>query len=260
MHQAEGKLTAESPGYHYDGELHKHNPVKQGRCVMTDEAIRVLVVDDEPTIVEFLKMGLTYEGYQIKTAADGRAAVQMAQEWRPQLVILDIMLPKLDGLAVCQRLRESHDLAIIMLTAKDEVEDKVHGLRQGADDYLTKPFSFVELLARIQAVLRRYGVSAQKAVLTIGPLTLMRTSREVRCGEQPVNLTPKEFDLLEMFMDHPRQVFNRETILNRVWGYDFAGDTNVVDVTVSHLREKLGDKPPRLLQTVHGIGYILREG
>lgn len=226
---------------------------------MTNEAVRVLVVDDEPTIAEFLKTGLTYEGYQIKTAADGRAAVQMAQEWLPHLVILDIMLPKLDGLAVCQRLRENSALAIIMLTAKDELADKVNGLQQGADDYLTKPFSFVELLARIQAVLRRYGVNGQKAILSIGSITLTRESHEVRNAGQLVTLTPKEFDLLEMFMDHPRQVFNRETILNRVWGYDFMGDTNVVDVTMSHLREKLGDKPPRLLQTVHGVGYILRE-
>ncbi|MBI3535982.1 MAG: response regulator transcription factor, partial [Chloroflexi bacterium] len=178
---------------------------------------------------------------------------------QPDLIILDVMLPHLDGFAACRRLRAASDVPIILLTAKDEVPDRVTGLELGADDYLTKPFAFVELLARIRALLRRRGATGDHQVLCFADITLNRETHEAIRAGRTVSLTPKEFDLLELFMSHPRQVFLREVILNRVWGYDYTGDTNVVDVHIAHLRDKLGDRPPRELQTVHGVGYVLRE-
>ncbi|MBI1800689.1 MAG: response regulator transcription factor [Chloroflexi bacterium] len=223
------------------------------------QKLRLLVVDDEPTILEFLKTGLGYEGYEVMCCADGLEALRLAHEHKPDLIILDVMLPRLDGFAVCKRLRAASDVPIIMLTARDEVPERVTGLELGADDYLTKPFAFIELLARMRAVLRRRGLSAESQALRFADISLNRETREVRRGERAVNLTPREFELLELFMSHPRQVFGREVILNRVWGHDYDGDTNVVEVHIGHLREKLSDRPPRLLQTVHGVGYVLRE-
>jgi DNA-binding response OmpR family regulator len=218
---------------------------------------RVLVVDDEETIVEFLTMGLTYEGWTVVAAMDGQAALDVAQRERPDLVILDVMLPGLDGMTVCRRLRDHSDVPIIMLTARGELEDRVAGLDGGADDYLVKPFRFQELLARIRAVLRRRA-PAMHSVIAVGDVRLNRDTREVDRAGSGIELTQREFDLLELLLDHPRQVLSRETILNRLWGYDFVGDTNVIDVHIAALRRKLGDNEHTLIRTVRGIGYSVR--
>jgi DNA-binding response OmpR family regulator len=220
-------------------------------------AQRALVVDDEETIVEFLSMGLRYEGWEVDVAMDGPGALEVAAQRRHDLVILDVMLPGLDGFAVCRRLRDSSDVPIIMLTARGELEDRVAGLDGGADDYLVKPFRFQELLARIRAVLRRHNPAAGR-VLTAGDVRLDRDTHEVERDGRLVELTPREFDLLELLMAHPRQVLSRETILNRLWGYDFAGDTNVVDVHIGAVRRKLGDADHALVRTVRGVGYSFR--
>ena len=225
-----------------------------------NRALRILAVDDEPNIVEFLRVGLGYEGYQVEAAMDGRAALERVRQETFDLVILDVMLPGLDGFEICKRIRVNSDVPILMLTARDEVSDRVMGLDLGADDYLIKPFSFAELLARVRAILRRRGVVTAQTVLRAADITLDREAHVVERAGNPVVLTAKEFELLEFFMSHPRQVFRREVILDRVWGYDFAGETNIVDVHIGHLRDKLGDRPPRLLRTVHGVGYVWREG
>lgn len=221
-----------------------------------DHPLRILVVDDEPNITEFLRVGLGYEGYEVTTVADGREGLRRAGDGSFALVILDIMLPGLDGLEVCRRLRKTSDVPVLMLTAKDEVSDRVTGLDIGADDYLTKPFSFIELLARVRAILRRRGFTQARAVMRAEDVVLDREARTVQRAGHPVALTTKEFDLLEFLMSHPRKVFRREVILDRVWGYDFAGDTNLVDVHIGHLRDKLEDRPSRLIQTVRGVGYM----
>lgn len=213
-----------------------------------------LIVDDEPALIELVRLGLTYEGFNILTAKDGEEAVRVVREQRPDVVILDIMLPRLDGFAVCERLRRHHDIPIIMLTARDDVTDRVHGLNLGADDYLLKPFRFEELLARIRAVLRRKQPSFG-AVLQVGDVRMDVEAREVEHGGERVALTAREFDLLRLFLEHPRQVFGKETILHRVWGYDFGGDGNVVEVYICTLRDKLDDHPRRLIQTIRGVGY-----
>ena len=227
---------------------------------MKDVAARLkaLVVDDEPSIVDFIKLGLGYEGFDVKTARDGASGLALAREFNPDLIVLDVMLPGMDGMEVCQRIRGQSDAGIIMLTARDEMEDRVKGLDRGADDYVTKPFRFEELMARVRAVLRRRGTTRQQ-VLSVGDVTLDQDTREVHRGQRPVELTPREYDLLKLFMFNPRQVLGKETILERVWGYDFEGDANIVEVYVRYLREKLEDIPPKLIQTVRGVGYILRD-
>ena len=222
-----------------------------------ERQVRALVVDDEETILEFLGMGLGYEGFTVETAADGPSALAVADRFRPDLVLLDWMLPGLDGVEVCRRLRAKGDVAIIMLTAKGETDERIAGLDAGADDYVPKPFRFQELLARIRAVLRRRDIVLHR-VLKAADVTLDRGTREVTRGGQQVELTPREFDLLELLLAHPGQVFPRETILNRLWGYTFVGDSNVIDVHIGALREKLGDRPPKLIQAVRGVGYVLR--
>ncbi|WP_151728772.1 response regulator transcription factor [Thermogemmatispora aurantia] len=217
----------------------------------------VLIVDDEPQIIDFLQMGFIYEGFQVLVATSGPEAVRMATQHQPDIIILDIMLPGCDGLEVTRQLRRSHDIPIIMLTARDEVDDRVAGLDCGADDYLTKPFAFRELMARTRAVLRRHGNNVAD-ILSFQDITLDRGTHTVTLRGEPIELTPREFSLLELFLMHPRQVLSRDTILSRVWGYDYVGDDNIVEVYVRHLREKLHDNPPRLLQTVRGIGYTLR--
>ncbi len=231
--------------------------VGDGMVAGGERQIRALVVDDEETILEFLGMGLGYEGFTVETAMDGPAALAVAERFRPDVVILDVMLPGLDGIEVCRRLRARGDVAIIMLTAKGEVEERITGLDAGADDYLPKPFRFQELLARIRAVLRRRDIVLHR-VLKAGDVTLDRGTREVLRAGRGVDLTPREFDLLDLLLAHPGQVFPRETILNRLWGYTFVGDSNVIDVHIGALREKLGDKPPKLIQAVRGVGYVLR--
>ncbi len=218
---------------------------------------RILVVDDEPTITEFLATGLSYEGYAVATAPDGATALRIAADFQPDLVILDLMLPGHDGFEVCRRLRGVGDVAVIMLTARDELDDKVRGLEEGADDYVVKPFKFKELLARIRAVARRRRGHAPQ-VIQIGAVCLNRDAREVSVDGRPVHLTPLEFELLETLMTHPRQVLSKEALLNRVWGYTYLGDSNIVEVHISSLREKLGDQQRRLIQTVRGVGYVIR--
>lgn len=219
-------------------------------------ALRVLVVEDEPLISEMLNMGLSYEGFAVTVVGDGLEAVAQARAEMPDLVVLDLMLPGIDGLEVCRRLRALGDPSIIMLTARGQVEDRITGLEAGADDYLPKPFTFRELLARIRAVLRRHGVAPQQQV-QVGDVVLDRQTRRVTRGGRPVELTQREFDLLDLLMSHPRQVFSREIILNRVWGYDYLGDTNVIDVYIRYLREKLSDDDRRLIRSVRGVGYSL---
>jgi two-component system response regulator MprA len=221
------------------------------------EQVRILVVDDEPTIIDFLETGLSYEGYAVLAVADGEAALAAARTFAPDVVVLDLMLPGLDGLQVCGRLRATSDVGIVMLTARSDVDDRVIGLESGADDYLVKPFKFKELLARVRAILRRRRI-ALPHVVHIDDLRLDRATREVTRANVPVHLTPREWELLELLMLHPRQVLTRETILNRVWGYDYIGDTNVVEVHISALRDKLGDHSKERIQTVRGVGYTLR--
>lgn len=221
-----------------------------------ERTARILVVDDEPFIVEMLTMGLTYEGFEVSVARTGYEALEQARANHPDLVVLDVMLPGMDGVEVCKKLRVQDNIGILMLTAKGEVEDRIQGLDSGADDYLVKPFSFRELMARVRAILRRKGINLQQ-VLRTGDVMLDRQTRKVTRGGNPVELTPREFDMLELFLTHPRQVFPRDVILNRVWGYDYLGDTNVIDVHISHLREKLGDDDRNLIRSVRGVGYGL---
>jgi DNA-binding response OmpR family regulator len=219
---------------------------------------RILVIEDELTIAEFLRVGLRYEGFQVSIASDGRTGLRLASEDEAALIILDVMLPDLDGFAVCKRLRargEHDDRG--RAAALADVPDRVNGLNLGADDYLTKPFSFEELLARIYAVLRRHGSAVETTLLSGGGITLDTETREVAHDGNRLDLTPKEFALLELFLRHPRRVFTRETLLNRIWGFDYVGD-NVVEVHISHIRQKLGPSGRQMLRTVYGVGYSFR--
>ena len=221
--------------------------------------MRILVVDDDPEIVSFLRKGLIYEGYTVDTASDGAEALSIAREREPDLVILDIMMPSIDGIEASKRLRQASDVPILMLTAKGTVADRVAGLDSGADDYLVKPFAFEELLARVRALLRRRE-PAVRQLLRFSDLSLNTATREVKRGSQPIELTAQEFDLLELFMRHPRQVLKRDLIYERVWGYDFDGESNVIEVYIRYLRSKLeAEGRPRLIYTVRGVGYVLRD-
>lgn len=221
--------------------------------------MRILVVDDDPEIVSVVRRGLAYEGYTVDTASGGPEALAKAREKEPDLVILDIMMPGIDGLEVAKRLRQGGDVPIIMLTARGTVADKVTGLESGADDYLVKPFAFDELLARVRALLRRHQPK-EGETLRFSDLSLNTATREVTRGQETIELTTQEFDLLELFLRHPRQVLKRSLIYERVWGYDFEGESNVIEVYVRYLRSKLeaGGKP-RLIHTVRGVGYVLKE-
>ena len=221
--------------------------------------MRILVVDDDPEIVSFLKRGLAYEGYTIDTAGDGTEALAKARQIEPDLVILDIMMPGMDGIEVSKRLRQASEVPILMLTAKATVADRVAGLDSGADDYLVKPFAFDELLARIRALLRR-SQPAEGEALRFMDLSLNTATREVMRGDDIIQLTAQEFDLLELFLRHPRQVLKRDTIYEKVWGYDFGGESNVIEVYMRYLRSKLeAGGQPRLIHTVRGVGYVLKE-
>ncbi len=220
---------------------------------------RVLVIEDEDRIRQFLQRGLTYEGYRVDAAADGPSGLNLARDTPPDLVILDWMLPGMDGLEVCRRLRAASATPILMLTAKDAVNDRVQGLDAGADDYLVKPFAFDELLARIRALLRR-AAPAQPEVLRFADLMLDTGTRQAFRGERAIELTAKEYELLELFMRNPRQVLTRDIIFDRVWGYDFGGESNIIEVYVRYLRQKTEQSnEQRLLHTVRGVGYVLRE-
>lgn len=221
--------------------------------------LHVVVIEDELTIAESLRVGLTYEGMRVTVAPEGRSALQIIEEHGADLVILDLMLPDIDGMVVCRRLRAlSEKLPIIIITARGEVQERVKGLQLGADDYIVKPFSFDELLARVYAILRRAGISRPVTVLQVAGLSLNLETREVTLHGRSIELTPTEFALLEQFMRHPRRVFTRQTLLSRVWGVTYVGDSNIVEVHISNLREKIGDHERKLIRTVYGVGYSLR--
>ncbi|MBD0358697.1 MAG: response regulator transcription factor [Rubrobacter sp.] len=218
---------------------------------------RVLVVDDEQHIVDFVIMGLEGRGMEVKGALDGPAALKDLEGFRPDVVVLDLMLPGLSGLEVCRRTRAKSDVPILILSARDEVEDRVDGLNLGADDYLVKPFAFEELAARVVALLRRSGAPPGR-VLRHADLELDQATREVRRSGHLIDLTAREFALLRYFMEHPRQVLSKNQLLEAVWGYDYVGDSNVVEAYVSYLRRKLNvPDEPDLIQTVRGSGYRL---
>ena len=220
---------------------------------------RILVIEDEPKISSLIKRGLIYEGHEVSVADNGEQGLELARESPPDLVILDVMLPGIDGFEVCRRLRTAGDVSILMLTARDNVNDKVRGLDAGADDYLTKPFAFNELNARVRALLRRRR-PADQASMRYADLTLDLGTREVSRGPRKIDLTTREFDMLEMFMRHPRQVLTRDLIYERIWNYDFGGESNIIEVYIRYLRGKLeAGGEPRLIQTVRGVGYALRE-
>ncbi len=220
---------------------------------------RILIIEDDEGILRVLRRALTYEGYQVETALDGESGLAQAHDWRPDLIILDLMLPGMDGLEVTQRLRTEGNNPILMLTAKDTLNDRVQGLDAGADDYMTKPFELDELLARVRALLRRTQLE-RAPILTFNDLTLDTSTRMATRRGRSIALTAKEYDLLELFMRHPRQVMTREMIFDRVWGYDFGGESNVLDVYIRYLRQKLENEgETRLIHTVRGVGYVLRE-
>ncbi len=217
----------------------------------------VLLVDDEPTLVATLKYNLQHEGYRVVTAGDGEKAITLARAERPDLMVLDLMLPVIDGLEVCRILRREMSLPILMLTARADEVDKVVGLEIGADDYVTKPFSTRELLARVRALLRRTTTESDDEVLVSGDLRVDMKRREVSRGDLPLELKPKEMELLIHFMHNKGRAFTREQLLREVWGYDFYGDSRTVDVHISWLREKIEQQPgkPVRILTVRGVGY-----
>ena len=223
--------------------------------------MRVLVVDDDPAVRAALERALRLEGYEVELAPGGEEALRRVALAAPDAIVLDVLMPELDGLAVCRRLREAADeTPVLMLTARDGVADRVDGLDAGADDYLVKPFALEELLARLRALLRRTGTNGNGASLRFGDLTMDTRTREVRRGERPIELTRTEFHLLELFLRNPRQVLTRAVIFDRVWGYDFGPASNALEVYVGYLRRKLeAAGEPRLIHTVRGVGYALRE-
>jgi len=221
---------------------------------------RILLVEDEKKIADFVRRGLTLEGYKVEVVYDGESGLEAAIENPPDLLVLDVMLPGLNGLEVCRELRVAgFTTPILMLTARDSVPDRVAGLDAGADDYLIKPFELEELLARVRAQLRRQAAEAEES-LQYADLTLNTATRDVTRGGRRIELTAKEFDVLELFMRNPRQVLTRDILYERIWGYDFSGESNIIEVYVRYLRAKLeAGGEPRLIYTVRGVGYTLRE-
>lgn len=221
----------------------------------------VLIVDDDPRLLKMLQRTLFYENLSVFTANNGLEALPLVEEQRPDLIILDWLMPKMDGLTFIQKLRESdNQTMVLMLTARDAIENRVEGLESGADDYLVKPFAPAELVARVHAMLRRVEAKPESQKAAYADVTLDPVTREVQRGEMPITLTVTEFNLLHLFLRHPRQVLERGQILNDVWGYDFGGNDNVLEIYVGYLRKKLeAGGQPRLIQTVRGVGYVLRE-
>jgi two-component system, OmpR family, response regulator len=223
--------------------------------------IRVLVVDDEPSLAELLASVLRYEGWDIAVAADGSSAVRTAREFKPDAVVLDVMLPDFSGLEVLRRLRsELPTVCVLFLTARDAVEDRVAGITAGGDDYVTKPFSLEEVLARLRGLLRRAGVARARAgtELTVADLTMDEDAREVRRAGELIDLTATEFELLRFLMRNPRRVLSKAQILDRVWNYDFGGQAHVVELYISYLRKKIDSGREPLIHTVRGVGYVLK--
>ena len=226
---------------------------------MAEAAAKILVVEDEEQLAKFVQLELGYEGYEVTVANDGLSGLMAARDGEPDLVLLDWMMPGLTGVEVCRRLRATGaTMPVILLTAKDGIEDRVAGLDAGADDYVVKPFSIEELLARVRAHLRRNAAEGPEAFL-FEDLSLNRQTREVKRGDRLIELTAKEFDLLDYLISHPKQVLTRDRILEEVWGYDFMGDSNIIEVYIRYLRLKLeAEGESRLVQTVRGVGYVMR--
>ncbi|MFD7226962.1 response regulator transcription factor [Streptomyces sp. NPDC059881] len=226
--------------------------------------VRVLVVDDETSLTELLSMALRYEGWEVRSAGDGAGAVRAARAFRPDAVILDVMLPDMDGLAVLGRLRrELPDVPVLFLTAKDAVEDRIAGLTAGGDDYVTKPFSLEEVVARLRGLIRRSGTAAAargESVLAVGDLTLDEDSHDVTRGGASIHLTATEFELLRYLMRNPRRVLSKAQILDRVWSYDFGGQANVVELYISYLRRKIDAGRSPMIHTRRGAGYLIKPG
>jgi two-component system response regulator MprA len=221
----------------------------------------VLIVDDDPKLLKMLQRTLVYENLNVFTATNGLEALPLVQSQQPDLIIVDWMMPKMDGLTFVRRLRDEEDKTmILMLTARDAIENRVDGLESGADDYLIKPFAPAELVARVHAMLRRVEAKPENQRATYADVTLDPITREARRGDMLMNLTVTEFNLLHLLLRHPRQVLERRQILNDVWGYDFGGDDNVLEIYIGYLRKKLeAEGQPRLIHTVRGVGYVLRE-
>ena len=237
-------------------------PSRPGALTRADGSpIRALVVDDEPTLAELLSTALRYEGWQVEHALTGHAAVRRAKALDPDVVLLDVMLPDLDGFDVLRRIRATDPaVPVLFLTAKDAVEDRIAGLTAGGDDYVTKPFSLEEVVARLRALLRRSGAvdSREESVLTVGDLVLNEDSHEVSRGDDEIHLTATEFELLRYFMRNPRRVLSKAQILDRVWQYDFGGQANIVELYVSYLRRKIDKGREPMLHTLRGVGYVLK--
>jgi two-component system, OmpR family, response regulator MprA len=228
-------------------------------CMPAPPALRALIVEDDVSTAEFLRVGLAYEGYAVEVCGDGILAVRVAEQAHPHVVILDWMLPGIDGLEVCRRLRAYGDPAILMLTARDGLPDRIVGLETGADDYLVKPFHYEEVVARLRAILRRKHGQLGK-VLRIADLELNPSTHDVSRGGRSIELTPREFDLLQLLLEQPRRLFSKQQIIERVWGYDFTGDDNIVEVYIGYLRDKLDDRgSQRLIRNVRGAGYAVRD-
>ncbi len=222
---------------------------------------KILIVEDEAKIARFLTLELEHEGYEVKAVYDGRSGLAACESWKPDLMILDLMLPELSGIEVCRRIRQTSDLPIIMLTAKDDVSDKVMGLDMGADDYMTKPFAIEELLARIRVSLKKHRLDTDDgaAAMTAGLLRLEPASYSASYGDTPIQLTKKEFDLLHYLMQHEHAAVSRDELLNNVWGYEFAGDTNIVDVYIRYLRQKVDDRfQIKTIHTIRAVGYMFK--
>nr|WSW65798.1 response regulator transcription factor [Streptomyces sp. NBC_00995] len=223
--------------------------------------VRVLVVDDEPDVTDVLSGVMTAEGWQVRTAADGASALATARDFRPDAVVLDWMLPDLDGLQVLRALRrEAPRVCVLFLTARDAVEDRITGITAGGDDYVTKPYSLEEVLARLRGLLRRAGMTAEPGAhrLTVGDLSMDEEAREVRRGEVPVDLSRTEFELLRFLMRNPRRVLSKDQILDRVWAYDFGGRAHIVELYISYLRKKIDAGRTPMIHTVRGVGYVLK--
>ena len=224
--------------------------------------IRVLVVDDETSLTDLLQMALRYEGWEIKTAADGSSAIATARDFRPDAIVLDIMLPDIDGLQVLQRLRaDGNDVPVLFLTAKDALDDRIAGLTAGGDDYVTKPFSLEEVVARLRGLIRRSTLTVdanESPVLVVGDLELDEDSHEVRRAGRLIELTATEFELLRYLMRNPRRVVSKSQILDRVWDYDFGGKSSVVEIYISYLRKKIDAEGAPMLHTVRGAGYMIK--
>jgi two-component system OmpR family response regulator len=216
--------------------------------------IKILLVDDEPNILQFLELGLLNEGFDVRTAQDGMSALMLVQQFQPHVAILDIMMPGMDGFELCSKLKQTENVAIIMLTAKDEVDDRVKGLKLGADDYMVKPFSFEELLARIQARIRNQFPNLIGEV-SIGPFRIDDRRKEISYENRILELSPTEHELLKFMVMNHGLVLSKTMILDKVWGYDFGGEENIVEVYIRSLRDKLSDKEHRLIRTLRGVGY-----